>query len=60
MLREMVAARPAATLDEITAAVEEQIGKSLNRATVRKALSAAGIVRQKPAIERESAYFRPP
>jgi transposase len=55
MLREVVAARPTATLDEVTAAVEKQTGKSLNRATVRQALRAAGIDRQKPVIERETA-----
>ncbi|SFQ31900.1 Transposase, partial [Pseudomonas borbori] len=54
MLREVVAARPTATLDEVTAAVEKQIGTSLNKTTVRQALRAAGVTRQKPAIERDT------
>jgi transposase len=55
MLREVVAARPTATLAEVTIAVEELTGKSLSQATVRQALRAAGVARQKPAIEREAA-----
>lgn len=58
MLREVVAARPTATLDEVTAAVEKRTGRSLNRVTVRKALSAAGVVRHKPAIERAAQPAR--
>ena len=54
MLREVVATRPTATLDEVTAAVEKQTGKSLNKTTVRQALKAAGVTRQKPAIERDT------
>jgi transposase len=54
MLREVVAARPTATLDEVTAAVEKQTGKLLNKTTVRQALRAAGVVRQKPMIERDT------
>lgn len=58
MLREVVAARPTATLEEVTAAVEQRSGQSLDRVTVRKALNAAGIVRQKPAIERDAGPDR--
>ena len=55
MLREVVIARPAATLDEVTAAIAKRTGRAINRVTVRKALAAAGIVRHKPAIERDAA-----
>jgi transposase len=55
MLRAVVAARPTATLDEVTAAVVKRTGRAVNRVTVRKALAAAGTVRHKPAIERDAA-----
>lgn len=58
MLRDVVAARPTATLGEITAAVQERTGQRLDRVTVRKALGAAGVVRHPPARERDAQPAR--
>lgn len=52
LLREIVATKPTATLTEIAEVIERRTGVGVHTATVRKALRAAGIVRQRPEVER--------
>ncbi|MEZ4542263.1 MAG: IS5 family transposase [Chloroflexota bacterium] len=50
-LREITAANPMATLDELTAKIAEQTGIHAHSATVRKALREAGVRRARPEIQ---------
>ena len=54
VLREIVATKPTSTLTEIAERVEHRCGVVVHTATIRKALRAAGIRRQRPVVERSS------
>lgn len=58
VLREVVSTRPTATLEEVSALLEQRTGVRLHRVTVGKALKAAGVVRERPAVERQASAER--